>query len=35
MMTDAAPEGAPPRRIDVWKHLWKHRTAPPCPGGAL
>jgi len=33
-MTTAA-EGAPPRRIDAQNPIWKHRTVPPCSGGAL
>ena len=34
-MNPAAPDGAPPRRIGVYKHICKHRTAPPCLGEAL
>jgi len=34
MIYAAAPDGAPPRRINYW-YFKKHRTAPPCPGGAL
>ncbi len=34
-MNPAAPDGAPPRRIRVYKHICKHRTAPPCLGEAL
>jgi hypothetical protein len=34
-MNAAAPEGTPPRRISVYKHICKHRTAPPCLGEAL
>ncbi len=34
-MTFAAPDGAPPRQISVYKHICKHRTAPPCLGEAL
>ena len=34
-MTCAAPEGTPPRRISVYKHICRHRTAPPCLGEAL
>ncbi len=30
-----APDGAPPRRISVYKHICKHRTGPPCLGEAL
>ncbi len=29
------PDGAPPRRISVYKRICKHRTAPPCLGEAL
>jgi len=32
VMNPAAPDGAPPQRISVWKHICKHRTAPPCHG---
>jgi len=34
-MNPAAPEGTPPRRISVCKHISKHLTAPPCLGEAL
>ena len=34
-MTPAAPDGAPPRRISVYKHICKYRPAPPCLGEAL
>jgi len=34
-MNPAAPDGAPPRRISVYMHICKHRTAPPCLGEAL
>jgi len=34
VMNAAAPEGTPPRRIGDERTL-KHRSAPPCPGGAL
>jgi hypothetical protein len=34
-MNPAAPEGTPPRRISVYKHICKPRTAPPCLGEAL
>jgi len=34
-MNPAAPDGAPPRRISVYKHIYQHRTAPPCLGEAL
>jgi len=34
-MNTAAPEGAPPRRIDNREHFGKHGTTPPCSGGAL
>ncbi len=34
-MNPAAPDGAPPRRISVCKHMCKHRTAQPCLGEAL
>ncbi len=30
-----APEGTPPRRISVYKHICKNRTAPPCLVEAL
>ena len=29
------PDEAPPRPISVYKHFYKHRTAPPCLGEAL
>ncbi len=34
-MNPAVPDGAPPRRISIYKHFCKHRTAPPCLGEAL
>jgi len=34
-MNPAAPEGTPLRRISAYKHIYKHRTAPPCLGEAL
>jgi len=34
-MNPAATDGAPPRRISIYKHICKHRTAQPCLGEAL